>query len=196
MMGRLTDDMTRLRGEIDTLRGSRGALMQDLARGAKNLATTVSAMQADFAAAHNAMAKKTSGEREAFVVAMIRKVDSLLDEYSRDRKYKARKGRHDRETFLTEMRRQVTGLRNETADDLAGARSVWSGHDLRKSAHPVLPRVEEIKKKTKATEAPAIKPLKGKAPEPVVSSMTFQKKKEKNWQDKKLTKTAIKGKRS
>jgi hypothetical protein len=170
--------------------------MQDLTRGAKNLATTVSAMQADFAAAHKAMAKKTSGEREAFVVAMIRGVDSLLDEYSRDRKYMARKGRHDRGTFLTGMRSQVTGLRNETADDLAGARSAWNGHDLRKSLQPGRPRVEEIKKKTAATEAPAIEPLKGKAPEPAVTSMTFQKKKEKNWQDRKPIKTAIKGKRN
>jgi len=57
-MGNLTDDMTRLRGEVDALRSERETLMQDLARGAKNLASTVSAMQAEFSADHAAMAKK------------------------------------------------------------------------------------------------------------------------------------------
>ncbi|PJC75353.1 MAG: hypothetical protein CO013_02245, partial [Syntrophobacterales bacterium CG_4_8_14_3_um_filter_58_8] len=96
-MGKLTDDMTRLRGEIETLRGAREALLQEMARDARELTTAVSAMQAYFAAAHTAMAKKTSGEREAFVAAMIDEVNSLLGEFSRDRNDMARKGRHDRE---------------------------------------------------------------------------------------------------
>jgi len=57
-MGNLTDDMTRLRGEVDVLRGVRGALMNDLTRGARDLTTAVAAMRADFTSAHTAMAKK------------------------------------------------------------------------------------------------------------------------------------------
>ena len=169
-MGKLTDDMTRLRGEIETLRGAREALLQEMARDARGLTTAVSAMQAYFAAAHTAMAKKTSGEREAFVAAMIDEVNSLLGEFSRDRNDMARKGRHDREVFLAEMRRQVTGLRKETADDLMGARLAWRGESPGKSrpvpmkkepvvVKPILPPVEAAREKTVAApEFKAVKP--------------------------------------
>ena len=169
-MGKLTDDMTRLRGEIETLRGARAALLQEMARDARGLTTAVSAMQAYFAAAHTAMAKKTSGEREAFVAAMIDEVNSLLGEFSRDRNDMARKGRHDREVFLSEMRRQVTGLRKETADDLMGARLAWRGESPGKSrpvpmkkepvvVKPILPPVEAAREKTAAApEFKAVKP--------------------------------------
>jgi len=165
-MGNLTNDMTRLRGEVDALRRTRGALMQELARGAKDLASTVSAMRADFTAAHTAMAKKTGEEREAFVAAVISEVNSLLGAFSRDRDDMARKGRHDRGIFLTEMRRQVTGMCKETADDLMGARLAWRDQSPRKSrpvqlkkkpvfVAPVTPPVEEPVKK--AVAAPEIK---------------------------------------
>ncbi|MFA4904620.1 MAG: hypothetical protein WC600_17965 [Desulfobaccales bacterium] len=167
-MGKLTDDMTRLRGEIETLRGAREALLQEMARDARELTTAVSAMQAYFAAAHTAMAKKTSGEREAFVAAMIDEVNSLLGEFSRDRNDMARKGRHDREVFLSEMRRQVAGLRKETADDLVGARLAWRGERPGKSrpvpvpmkkkpvvVKPMAPPMEAALKK--AVAAPEIK---------------------------------------
>ena len=146
-MGKLTDDMTRLRGEIETLRGAREALLQEMARDARELTTAVSAMQAYFAAAHTAMAKKTSGEREAFVAAMIDEVNSLLGEFSRDRNDMARKGRHDRGIFLSEMRRQVAGLRKETTDDLMGARLAWRGESPEKS-RPVLMKKKPVVVKT------------------------------------------------
>jgi hypothetical protein len=208
-MGNLTDDMTRLRGEVDALRSDRGALMQELARGAKDLASTVSAMQADFAAAHAAMAKQARGEREAFVAAVIDEVNSLLGEFSRDRNDMARKGRHDRGVFLSEMKRQVTGMCKETADDLMGARLAWRGESPRKSrpvqlkkepavVKPLSPPVgSALKKKTVAAPAaaPAVKTPKVKAPPSVSASKPpFQKSKEKSWLDKKPAKTT-KGKR-
>jgi len=165
-MGNLTEDMTRLRGEVDALRGVRGALMQDLTRGAKDLSATVSAMRADFSAAHAAMAKQTRGERGAFVAAVIDEVNSLLGEFSKDRNDMARKGRADRGTFLAEMRREVMGLCKDTADDLTGARLVWRGERHGKSrpvpmkkkpvvVKPIPPTVEAAPKKTVA--APEIK---------------------------------------
>jgi hypothetical protein len=126
-MGNLTDDMTRLRGEVDALRGARGAMMNNLTRGARDLTMAVAAMRADFTSAHTAMAKKTGKERETFVDAVIAEVNSLLGEFSRDRNDMARKGRDDRRTFLSKMRRQVTGLCKETANDLMGARLAWRG---------------------------------------------------------------------
>ena len=158
-MGNLTDDMTRLRGDVDALRGARGALMQDLTRGTRELTTAVAAMRADFSAAHAAMSKQTRGEREAFVTGMIDEVNSLLGEFSRDRNDMARKGRVDRGAFLSEMRRQVTGLRKETADDLMGARLAWRGERPGKSrpipmkkepvvVKPIPPPMEAALKKT------------------------------------------------
>jgi len=144
-MGNLTDDMTRLRGEVDALRSTRGALMQELARGASELATAVTAMRADFTATHREMAKKTGEERNAFVAAVISEVNTLLGDFSRDRSDMARKGRHDRGIFLTEMKRQVTGMCKETADDMMGARLAWRGQSPRKF-RPVQPKSVQFRK--------------------------------------------------
>ncbi|OHE16596.1 MAG: hypothetical protein A2X96_08890 [Syntrophobacterales bacterium GWC2_56_13] len=140
-MGNLTDDMTRLRGEIDALRGARSVLMQDLTRGARDLAAAVSAMKTDLTAAHNAMAKKTKRERETFVGNMVHEVNSLLGDFSRFRGDMARAGKRDRGNFLMEMRRQVTGMLKETADDLTGARFAWGGKYLRNP--PIMKRKRE-----------------------------------------------------
>jgi outer membrane murein-binding lipoprotein Lpp len=83
-MGNLTDDMTRLRGEVDALRSDRGALMQELARGAKDLASTVSAMQADFAAAHDTMARKTGKARASYVARIKKQVGQMRKENASD----------------------------------------------------------------------------------------------------------------
>jgi hypothetical protein len=165
-MGNLTDDMTRLRGEADALRGARNMLMSDLTCGARDLTTAVAAMRADFTSAHAAMAKQTRVERETFVAAVSAEVNSLLGEFSRDRNDMARKGRHDRRTFLSGMSRQVAGICKETANDLLGARLVWRGESPGKSravpekkepvsAKPAPPPVEAPLKETAA--APEIK---------------------------------------
>ena len=83
-MGNLTDDMTRLRGEVDVLRSDRRALMQELARGAKDMASTVSAMQADFAAAHATMARKTGNARASYVARIKRQVGRMRNENASD----------------------------------------------------------------------------------------------------------------
>jgi len=166
-MGNLTDDMTRLRGEIDALRGARNALMQDLTRGAGDLAAAVSAMKSDLTAAHNAMAQKTKRERETFVGNMVHEVNSLLGDFSRFRGDMARTGKRDRGNFLMEMRRQVTGMLKETADDLMGARLAWGGKDLRNPPvmkrkrepeimEPAPPRVKEEAATEKKQEAPPV----------------------------------------
>jgi len=187
-MANLTDDMTRLRGEVDALRGARGALMNDLTRGARDLTTAVAAMRADFTSAHTAMAKQTRGARKTFVVAVIDEVNSLLGEFSKDRNDMARKGRDDRGAFLAEMKRQVTGLCKDTADDLMGARLVWRGERPGKSrpvrmkkepvvVKPVSPPVEAAAKTVAApefkTERPPVKfmePLKKEAEKKTVAA--------------------------
>ena len=181
-MGNLTDDMTRLRGEVDALRGVRGALMNDLTRGARDLTTAVAAMRADFASAHTAMAKKTGEERGAFVAAVIDEVNSLLGEFSKNRNDMARKGGHDRRTFVSEMSRQVKGLCKDMADDLMGARLAWRGE------HPGKPRPVPMKKKPvvvkpipppmKATSKKMAEAPEFKAEKPSVTFMEPLKKEE------------------
>jgi len=170
-MGNLTDDMTRLRGEIDALRGARGALMQELKSGAMVLTSTVSAMQADFAAAHTAMAKQTLEKRETFVAAVIDEVNSLLGTFSGNRKNMARKGRDDRQTFLTDIKRQVMSIRKNMANDLMGVRVVWGGtgsekyRPVQRKEEPeiVMPPREEVIEKREAmpefkAEVPEVSP--------------------------------------
>lgn len=140
-MGNLTDDMTRLRREVDTLRSNRGALMQDLKHGARDLATAVAAMRADFLSAHAAMAQQTREERGRFVTAVASEVHSLLAAFSRNREDMARKGRHDRGLVLAEIKRRAAGVCKDTADDLLGARLVW--HLRRPAPHQPVPIQEE-----------------------------------------------------
>jgi len=83
-MGNLTDDMTRLRGEVDTLRSDRGTLMQELTQGAKDLASKVSAMRADFAADHATMARKTGNARASYVTGIKKQVGRMRRENTSD----------------------------------------------------------------------------------------------------------------
>ena len=83
-MGNLTNDMTRLRGEVDALRSAREMLMQELTRGANDMAAAVMAMRADFASAHMAMAKKTSGERASYVAKIKKQVGRMRKETADD----------------------------------------------------------------------------------------------------------------
>ena len=76
-MGVLTDDMTRLSGEIAQLHGSLEAFVGDLKTG-------VAAMKADFRKAHRQMAKKTAAERAEFVSDLVEKVAGLRNEFAAD----------------------------------------------------------------------------------------------------------------
>lgn len=157
-MGNLTDGMTRLRGEVDALRSARGALMQDLAHGAKERATSVLAMRDDFRAAHAAMAKEARKNRTAFVSAMSGEVNALLADCRKARSEKAREDRASRAALGAGVRKSVASLCKEMADDRARARLAWCGraagipkkHPSPKGPRTVVvpPRVVEVKKMT------------------------------------------------
>jgi hypothetical protein len=76
-MGVLTDDMTRLRGEIGQLDNSLKAFVGDLKE-------DVVAMRAHFRKAHRQMAKTTAAEREAFVSDLKERVTRLRSEFAAD----------------------------------------------------------------------------------------------------------------
>ena len=152
-MGKLTDDLTRLRGEIEILRGSREVLMQDLARGANHLTDTVATMISNFAADHIMRATKAEEERKTFVFSMSREVDTMLEDFCKTRENWARMDRENRGRFLLDMRTQVNDLRKITADDLTGARLAWRGPSFKKPGES---------RSKKVTEGIVTIPLEGK----------------------------------
>ena len=111
-MGAMTDDMKRLRGEVEALRVARGALMQDLALGTTRRRDAVSMMQAGFRKTHGEMARNAKAERRAF---------------SKTHGEMARNAKAERRAFITGQKRAVAHLREEFANDLAGAARAWLG---------------------------------------------------------------------
>src|ERR1035441_3278711 len=63
----LTEDMTRLCGEINAMRRMRGRMMTGLQHDAKELKQSVSELCAHFGRARTTMAKRTKNERAAFL---------------------------------------------------------------------------------------------------------------------------------
>ena len=119
-MGLLTDDMTRLRGEVDALRSSREAFIEDMK-------TDVSHMQSDFRNDHAEMAGKLRDDLGTFVSELEANVSEMKAGFNNDHAEMARKLRDDLGTFVSELRQETTGLRGEFAADIAGARRAWFG---------------------------------------------------------------------
>lgn len=69
-MGRLTEEMTRLCGEIVAMRRTRKGFVKDLTQG-------VAAMKANFRRVHNEMARKTKAERRAAVAHLKKTVGGM-----------------------------------------------------------------------------------------------------------------------
>ena len=76
-MGRLTEDMTRLCGEIVALRGARQGFVKDLTR-------NVAHMQTNFRRARQEMARKTRAERRAAINHLKKTVAGLRQEFAAD----------------------------------------------------------------------------------------------------------------
>jgi hypothetical protein len=73
-MGRLLEEMTRLAGEVQALRGSRRAFRKELADGNRERQMDVFEMCADFADTQARMAGRTKAERLAFLKNLKRTV--------------------------------------------------------------------------------------------------------------------------
>ncbi len=100
-MGRLTDDMTRLCGEINGLRRTREAFIKELKHGVAMTKGAVAEMQASFHNAHADMAKKTKAERVTFIAKLKESV--------------------------SERKKKVAKMRQKFADEIEGARLAWFG---------------------------------------------------------------------
>jgi hypothetical protein len=85
-MGRLTDDMTRLRGEITALREGRRALQRELFHAVGALKREVEADRASFREAHAEMARTSQNNRVMFVTDLSHQVAGLLHSVADDLK--------------------------------------------------------------------------------------------------------------
>lgn len=85
-MGTLTDDMTRLRSEINAMREGRQAMQRDLTQTVATIKRNVADFQATFRRAHADMAKSSRKKRTVFVTGLSRQVTSLLRAVSDDLK--------------------------------------------------------------------------------------------------------------
>ena len=119
-MGPLTESMTRLCGEIVTLRGARLTFVRDLGQ-------DVAAMKAGFRQAHAEMGRRTKAERQGFVKVLGHEVASLMTGFHRAHKAMARQTKAERRAAVNHLKKTVGGLRREFALDLAGAHRVWCG---------------------------------------------------------------------
>jgi hypothetical protein len=63
----LTNDMTRLCGEIVTLRARRGEMLDTMARTCKDRRESMAELRGQFANTRKAMARKTKADRLAFL---------------------------------------------------------------------------------------------------------------------------------
>jgi ribosomal protein L20 len=83
-MGRITDDMTRLRGEVDALRDARQQFMRDLSAGANNRRQEVARMRALFHEAYDTQAKQDQMERQMFVSEISQRAMQLCKDVAAD----------------------------------------------------------------------------------------------------------------
>ena len=101
MTSNLSNDMTRLCGEIAALRDRRGSLMSHLAETRAEMQAAVRQMVDGFGEARLEMAKETKAELGGFVARV--------------------------KDAVTELRQNVARLQDEFRDDLAGAHRAWHG---------------------------------------------------------------------
>jgi uncharacterized protein YicC (UPF0701 family) len=101
MMNNLTNDITRLCGEIAALRDTRANLMSNLAEARTDMQAAVTRMLAGFGEARSEMAKQTKADLSGFVGRV--------------------------KEAVTELRQKVAKLQDEFRDDVAGAHRAWHG---------------------------------------------------------------------
>ena len=119
-MGRLTEDMTNLRGEIDALRNGRVEFIAGLKQ-------NVFELKAGFNSNHAEMAAKLRDDLDAFVSELKNDVVELKAGFNSDHAEMAGELRDGLETFVSDLKGFVADLRQEAADDIAGGHKAWFG---------------------------------------------------------------------
>jgi hypothetical protein len=133
-MSGLTDDMSRLCGEIHDLHIDHAAFLNDLKGTVAGIKSEVSQMKKGFRQSREEMAEKTRHDLTAFTADMRSSVSDLKSDASRMQEGfrssfndMARTGRSERGKFAAELRKSVGRLREELVSDLTAIRRMWSG---------------------------------------------------------------------
>ena len=129
-MGILTDDITRLVGEIVELRRGRGEFMKDMARETKEMEDSVSVMLGGFLKSHTDMARRLKDDLNAFNHNLKNNVRNMEAGFRKVHSEMARETKADRQAFVSGLNEAVAGLRQEFTSDLSGARRVWHGQGI------------------------------------------------------------------
>ncbi len=118
-MGRLTEDMTSLRDEIDALRNGRVEFIADLKHGMSELKSDVADMQQGFHKDHTRMAGNMKDKLNAFMAETKASVSNLKndaadmqDKFRNDHADMARKLQDDLHMFASGMTSSVADLMN------------------------------------------------------------------------------------
>jgi len=125
----LTDDMARLRGEIDAIRGTREAFVEDLRHGTEALKGAVSGLREGFSDARAEMGERMKGDHQAFVSNLQTTVCDLQTAVSemqagfRDAHAEmAERTRADRRAFISDMKANMLSLRTDVSGMQEGFR--------------------------------------------------------------------------
>ncbi|MBN2140865.1 MAG: hypothetical protein JW718_07645 [Desulfovibrionaceae bacterium] len=117
-MGRLTEDMTRLCGEIVTLRGARGGFVRDLRQDVASLRVRFRRTE---------MAEKSKEERLSDLFELKKAVSAMKSGFRRSHARMARETQRGRRSFVADLKKRTAALLHEYALDLRGAHRAWFG---------------------------------------------------------------------
>jgi len=133
-MSGLTDDMSRLCGEIRDLHSEHATFLNDLKGTVAGIKSEISQMKKDFRQSREEMAEKTRHDLTAFTAGVRSFVSDLKSDASRMQEGfrsslndMARTGRSERGKFVADLRKSVGCLREELLSDLTAIRRMWSG---------------------------------------------------------------------
>ena len=150
VMSVMTEDMRRLRSEVEALRCARGALIQDLALGTQPRRNAVSRMKAGFRKTHRDMARNAKNARVAFATELTDGAMRMIEGFHKSHAEMAKRGRAERLAFILDQKRSVAGLRQAVAADLAGARRFWFGSFATET--PTRPKTADAKRQSARAE--------------------------------------------
>ena len=166
-MAVLTEDMTRLRDEIEILRGTRSSFIRNLKR-------DVGEMKADFRKERMEMGRETRDELMTFVSDLKGDVFQMQDDFrkanieraekTRDElmtfvsglKEDSRKTKAGRDAFISDLKQTVADMLQGFSSDLEGARSAWFGTPSIKHKVFKEPKQKAIKEEALAETKPEV----------------------------------------
>ena len=109
-MGNLTDDISRLCGEIETLRDSRKVFGSQLDKETREMKTGVSKMRTGFRKDQNNMAVRTKADRVKFVSSLDAEVSGFLNAFDKTHAEMAANTKRENVEFVSGVANHVAGL--------------------------------------------------------------------------------------